>query len=275
MSTLTAISTRSDGMCMPSVPKQQSHCRKTPTLFEGNNKSATTSGSTTTFKNWASELQIYMSLEDRNITHIIEHELEKQKLSTHKAERRLETELQKLRQTCNNTHRQGLQRNAAKKAKTRNEPDDEVLLYLKQQSQADKLPNYLMSTSHSTKMKERLSTWKRSSVYYKATETTQADSKHGDSYMQHTTKERKQLHTLNRTMNPTWNNVTQQANELMRQFKKPWARRDCKLRGCYTYSHSRCDENVDATKKHRRYLSASSTNYLHEESRLQRGDKDR
>eukprot|EP00971_Amphidinium_carterae_P011451 225402-Amphidinium_carterae.1 len=51
---------------MPSLPKQQLHRRNPPTAFEGNNKSNQTAGSSTAFKNCASELQIYMSLEAHN-----------------------------------------------------------------------------------------------------------------------------------------------------------------------------------------------------------------
>eukprot|EP00971_Amphidinium_carterae_P134855 2672453-Amphidinium_carterae.1 len=103
MTTLTTTSTRSNGIYMRSVPKQQQHRREAPAIFEGNNKSDATSGATTTFKNWAAELQIYMSLEDHNITNImdevkrepipiididyVEHELEKRDLSTTEADK--------------------------------------------------------------------------------------------------------------------------------------------------------------------------------------------
>eukprot|EP00971_Amphidinium_carterae_P230205 4568772-Amphidinium_carterae.1 len=43
--------------------------RKLPSTFEGN-KQEQTLGPTTTFKNWASEIQIYMSLEDHNLSTI-------------------------------------------------------------------------------------------------------------------------------------------------------------------------------------------------------------
>eukprot|EP00971_Amphidinium_carterae_P178123 3532986-Amphidinium_carterae.3 len=87
-------STGIDGIYMLSASKQQAHHKEAQTIFEGNNKSDTTAGSTTTYKNWASELQIYMSLEDHNIIDIternytpindkafIKHELDKQGLS--------------------------------------------------------------------------------------------------------------------------------------------------------------------------------------------------
>eukprot|EP00971_Amphidinium_carterae_P226021 4482949-Amphidinium_carterae.1 len=56
---------------MLSVPKQQSHKRKLPTVFEGN-KPSEQQGATTTFKNWAAKVQIYMSLEDHNLASILE-----------------------------------------------------------------------------------------------------------------------------------------------------------------------------------------------------------
>eukprot|EP00971_Amphidinium_carterae_P218307 4333090-Amphidinium_carterae.1 len=52
---------------MFSFPKQVSHKRDLPNIFEGN-KPNEQQGSTTTFKNWATELQIYMSLEDHNLS---------------------------------------------------------------------------------------------------------------------------------------------------------------------------------------------------------------
>eukprot|EP00971_Amphidinium_carterae_P048025 945692-Amphidinium_carterae.1 len=51
---------------MLSVPKQQSHKRKLPAVFEGNKQNEQQSP-TTTFKNWAADGQIYMSLEDLNL----------------------------------------------------------------------------------------------------------------------------------------------------------------------------------------------------------------
>eukprot|EP00971_Amphidinium_carterae_P170442 3377096-Amphidinium_carterae.1 len=49
---------------------------KAPTILEGNNKSElsdTTAGLSATFKNWASELQIYMWLEAHNLIDILEN----------------------------------------------------------------------------------------------------------------------------------------------------------------------------------------------------------
>eukprot|EP00971_Amphidinium_carterae_P163045 3232542-Amphidinium_carterae.1 len=56
---------------MLSVPKQQSHKRELPAVFEGN-KQNEQQGPTTTFKTWAAEVQIYMSLEDHNLATILE-----------------------------------------------------------------------------------------------------------------------------------------------------------------------------------------------------------
>eukprot|EP00971_Amphidinium_carterae_P286570 5689279-Amphidinium_carterae.3 len=72
MRTLTTTSTETNGIYMRSAPKNKLHGREVPTIFEGNIKSDTTAGSSTTFKNWASELQIYMSLEDHNLIDIME-----------------------------------------------------------------------------------------------------------------------------------------------------------------------------------------------------------
>eukprot|EP00971_Amphidinium_carterae_P170965 3388133-Amphidinium_carterae.1 len=110
MGTLTTTSTMIDGIYMLSAPKHQTHRRNKPTIFEGKNKSDTTAGSTTTFKDWASEVQIYMSLEDHNINDIledvkresvpiydeafIEHELDKQGLSIYETEKRKDAEPQ-------------------------------------------------------------------------------------------------------------------------------------------------------------------------------------
>eukprot|EP00971_Amphidinium_carterae_P186906 3710031-Amphidinium_carterae.1 len=56
---------------MLSVPKQQSHKRELPAVFEGN-KQNKQQRPTTTFKNRAAEVQIYMSLEDHNLATILE-----------------------------------------------------------------------------------------------------------------------------------------------------------------------------------------------------------
>eukprot|EP00971_Amphidinium_carterae_P029807 586605-Amphidinium_carterae.1 len=56
---------------MLSVPKQQSHKRVLPSVFEGN-KQNEQQGPMATFKNWAAEVQIYMSLEDNNVANILE-----------------------------------------------------------------------------------------------------------------------------------------------------------------------------------------------------------
>eukprot|EP00971_Amphidinium_carterae_P156229 3097443-Amphidinium_carterae.2 len=56
---------------MLSLPKQQSHKKDLPTVFEGN-KQNEQQGPITTFKNWASEVQIYMSLEDHKLASILE-----------------------------------------------------------------------------------------------------------------------------------------------------------------------------------------------------------
>eukprot|EP00971_Amphidinium_carterae_P207647 4120350-Amphidinium_carterae.1 len=52
---------------MSATPKQQPHRRDLPSVFKGN-KQDQTLGPTTTFKNWTSEVQIYMSLEDHNLS---------------------------------------------------------------------------------------------------------------------------------------------------------------------------------------------------------------
>eukprot|EP00971_Amphidinium_carterae_P197332 3916956-Amphidinium_carterae.1 len=56
---------------MLSVPIQQAHKQKLPAVFEGN-KPNEQQGPTTTFKNWAAEVQIYMSLEDHNLATMLE-----------------------------------------------------------------------------------------------------------------------------------------------------------------------------------------------------------
>eukprot|EP00971_Amphidinium_carterae_P070068 1386496-Amphidinium_carterae.2 len=53
------------------IPKQQSHKRYLPTVFEGN-KPNEQQGPTTTFKNWAAEVHIHMSFEDHNLANILE-----------------------------------------------------------------------------------------------------------------------------------------------------------------------------------------------------------
>eukprot|EP00971_Amphidinium_carterae_P043420 854612-Amphidinium_carterae.1 len=55
---------------MLSLPKQNSHKRDLPSTFEGN-RQTDQQGPTTTFKNWASEVQIYMSLEHHNLADIM------------------------------------------------------------------------------------------------------------------------------------------------------------------------------------------------------------
>eukprot|EP00971_Amphidinium_carterae_P165859 3287555-Amphidinium_carterae.1 len=72
-STLTTTSTSTDGIYMLSAPKQQFHRREALTMFESNNKPDATAKLSTTFKNWASTLQIYMSLKDRNLIDIMDN----------------------------------------------------------------------------------------------------------------------------------------------------------------------------------------------------------
>eukprot|EP00971_Amphidinium_carterae_P052798 1039786-Amphidinium_carterae.2 len=98
------------------------------------NNSDTTAGSSPMFKHWASELQIYMSLEDHNVTDnlenikrqtipiyddsFIEDELDKQDLSTYKADQKKtsrETTEQELTDDYNAINRVAIQRNKAKK----------------------------------------------------------------------------------------------------------------------------------------------------------------
>eukprot|EP00971_Amphidinium_carterae_P309109 6142490-Amphidinium_carterae.1 len=70
--TTWSTSTRCSGaISMLTTPKQQPHKREIPSTFEGN-KQDQTLGPTTTFKNWASEVQIYMSLEDHNLSTIMD-----------------------------------------------------------------------------------------------------------------------------------------------------------------------------------------------------------
>eukprot|EP00971_Amphidinium_carterae_P198032 3930520-Amphidinium_carterae.1 len=57
---------------MLSTPKQTTHKRELPTTFDGNKQDQTTLGPTTTFKDWASEVQTYMALEDYNLAQIME-----------------------------------------------------------------------------------------------------------------------------------------------------------------------------------------------------------
>eukprot|EP00971_Amphidinium_carterae_P010753 212458-Amphidinium_carterae.1 len=56
---------------MFSIPKEQSHKRELPAVFQGN-KPNEQQGPTTTFKNRAVEVQIYMSLEDHNLANTLE-----------------------------------------------------------------------------------------------------------------------------------------------------------------------------------------------------------
>eukprot|EP00971_Amphidinium_carterae_P217684 4321076-Amphidinium_carterae.1 len=65
----TSTRCRSD-INMLTVPKQQPHRRDLPTVFEGN-KQDQQQGSMTTFKNWAAEVQICMSLEDQNLATVM------------------------------------------------------------------------------------------------------------------------------------------------------------------------------------------------------------
>eukprot|EP00971_Amphidinium_carterae_P003483 68589-Amphidinium_carterae.1 len=55
---------------MLSLPKQTSHKRDLPNTFEGS-RQTDQQGATTTFKNWAAEVQIHMSLEDHNLADIM------------------------------------------------------------------------------------------------------------------------------------------------------------------------------------------------------------
>eukprot|EP00971_Amphidinium_carterae_P077275 1526134-Amphidinium_carterae.1 len=56
---------------MLTVPKQQPHRRDLPIVFAGSSPEQH-SGSMTTFKNWAAEVQMYMSLEDHNLATVMD-----------------------------------------------------------------------------------------------------------------------------------------------------------------------------------------------------------
>eukprot|EP00971_Amphidinium_carterae_P342615 6481983-Amphidinium_carterae.1 len=66
----TSTRCRSDSN-MLTVPKQQPHRRDLPIVFEGN-KPEQQSGSMTTFRDWAAEVQIYMSLENHNLATVMD-----------------------------------------------------------------------------------------------------------------------------------------------------------------------------------------------------------
>eukprot|EP00971_Amphidinium_carterae_P133758 2649659-Amphidinium_carterae.1 len=70
--TTTTSTTRVSDINMLTTPKQTTHKRELPTIFEGNKPEQNTLGPTTTFKNWSSEVQTYMSLEDYNLAAILE-----------------------------------------------------------------------------------------------------------------------------------------------------------------------------------------------------------
>eukprot|EP00971_Amphidinium_carterae_P186163 3695516-Amphidinium_carterae.1 len=111
------MSTKINGIYMLSVP----------TIFEGNNKLDSTTGPFTTFKNWASELQIYKSLEDHNLIDImdnvkrqtmpiyddsfIDQKLDKQNLLRFEADRRRGTKLRRLMDEYSATNKGAPQRN--------------------------------------------------------------------------------------------------------------------------------------------------------------------
>eukprot|EP00971_Amphidinium_carterae_P151645 3005963-Amphidinium_carterae.1 len=67
----TSTRCRSD-INMLTIPKQQPHRRELPTVFEGNKQDQQHS-SMTTFKTWATEVQIHMSLEDHNLATVMVH----------------------------------------------------------------------------------------------------------------------------------------------------------------------------------------------------------
>eukprot|EP00971_Amphidinium_carterae_P159478 3161247-Amphidinium_carterae.2 len=56
---------------MLTVPKQQANKRELPSILEGN-KQTEQQGPMTTFTNCASEVQIYLSHEDHNLSTIME-----------------------------------------------------------------------------------------------------------------------------------------------------------------------------------------------------------
>eukprot|EP00971_Amphidinium_carterae_P000660 13053-Amphidinium_carterae.1 len=66
----TSTRCRSD-INMLTVPKQRPHRRELPIVFEGN-KPEQQIGSMTTFKNWAAEVQTYMSQEDHNLATVMD-----------------------------------------------------------------------------------------------------------------------------------------------------------------------------------------------------------
>eukprot|EP00971_Amphidinium_carterae_P069732 1379832-Amphidinium_carterae.1 len=128
----------SDDISMLTIPKQQSHKRGLPSIFECN-KQDQSQGHTTTYKNWVSELlQIYMSLADHNISTLmdefnqhkipivddehIEYELKKQGLSQKDADDRRAKELQRLLQQYDTQNADILQMNEERRERREVDP---------------------------------------------------------------------------------------------------------------------------------------------------------
>eukprot|EP00971_Amphidinium_carterae_P060529 1197934-Amphidinium_carterae.1 len=125
---------------MLSVPKQQSHKRNLPAVLEGN-KPNEQQGPMTTFKNWAAEVHICMSLEDHNLSNMLEdvktqkvaivdanyidYHLHQQGLGQKNEDELREKKLQKLLRVYN-TRTEPILRRDAKKAKRRESGEDGV-----------------------------------------------------------------------------------------------------------------------------------------------------
>eukprot|EP00971_Amphidinium_carterae_P228004 4522488-Amphidinium_carterae.3 len=122
--------------CLRQNKQHAAHKRELPAIFEGNKQDQTTLGPTTTFKNWAAEVQIYMSLEDYNLSTIMEiiktqtvpiidvnyidYELHQQGLGQRDEDKIRDDELQRLMRPYNQRVDAILRRNAARQERRDN-----------------------------------------------------------------------------------------------------------------------------------------------------------
>eukprot|EP00971_Amphidinium_carterae_P241548 4796186-Amphidinium_carterae.1 len=231
------------------VPKQLSHKRDLPSVFEGN-KQNEQQGPTTTFKNWAAEVQIYMSLEDHNMANILE-DVKTQKYPIVDANcihyclhgQKDEDEIRKKELTkqlrAHSTRAEPIMRRNQEKAKRRSEgeegvPADEVVpphLELPDtfkaftDEQQQKIDEFTEAFHHySRALQYTLTKVTKGEPYRFVVQCNHNSSSGFETWRRlHTTYDQgekaQHLATLSRIMKPTWNNITQSPTDIIKAFQ--------------------------------------------------------
>eukprot|EP00971_Amphidinium_carterae_P126050 2497296-Amphidinium_carterae.2 len=234
------------------VPKQQPHRRDLPIIFEGN-KPEQQSGSMTTFKYWAAEVQIDMSLEDHNLVTVmkdsrdqtapindagyIDHRLREQGLGCEDGKKLRDQKLQRLMQDYTTSNAGAVRKNASQAAhrlQGNTVEADEVLPPVP--TLPDDYDPFIPEERESINAHTEAFHHYSRALQYTLRKVTKREPhlfvlqcNHNNASgletwrRMHTIYDRgakaQQLNVLSRIMKPTWNNVSQAPGKFIRQFQ--------------------------------------------------------